>query len=107
MSPSTRSALLAFIAVVFATVVLAAGPTYRLKVNGLACPFCAYGVEKQLNRIEGVKALETDIEAGAVMVTMQDGHALTESRARQAVDRAGFTLGGFQQIGAAGNGNAQ
>lgn len=27
---------------------LAAGPSYRLAVDGLACPFCAYGIEKKL-----------------------------------------------------------
>ena len=28
---------------------------YSLQVNGLACPFCAYGVEKKLSSIEGVE----------------------------------------------------
>ena len=102
-----RPALLALVTAVFAATPLAAGPVYQLEVNGLACPFCAYGIEKQLNRIEGVESLETDIEAGAVMVTMEDGHSLSETRARQAVDQAGFTLGGFQQIGSAANGNGR
>lgn len=107
MTRTMRLTLLALVAGVFATAALAAGPTYQLDVNGLACPFCAYGIEKQLNKIEGVETLETDIEAGAVMVTMQDGHTLTESRARQAVDQAGFTLGGFEEIGSAADGDPQ
>lgn len=29
-----------------ASSVYAAGPSYRIEVDGLACPFCAYGIEK-------------------------------------------------------------
>lgn len=107
MTRTVHSTVLAIVAATFTAAALAAGPTYQLKVDGLACPFCAYGIEKQLNRIEGVTGLETDIKAGAVMVTLQDGYVLSESRARQAVDQAGFTLGGFQEIGSAGDGNSQ
>jgi len=102
-----RLAVSALVASVFATTAFAAGPSYELEVNGLACPFCAYGIEKQLNRIEGVEALVTDIEAGAVRVTMQDGHILTEFRAREAVDKAGFTLGGFQESGSGDGATSQ
>lgn len=92
--------LLTLIAAVVSTVVLAAGPRYQVEVDGLACPFCAYGIEKQLGKIEGVQTIETDIEAGRVIVTMDAGHALDESRAEQAVDRAGFTLRGFEPLDA-------
>jgi hypothetical protein len=37
----------------------ATGPSYRLEVAGLACPFCAYGIEKQLYRLEGIAQVET------------------------------------------------
>jgi len=74
---------------------VASGPTYRLEVAGLACPFCAYGIEKRLNRIDGVERLETQIKEGAVIVTMKEGATLDEVAARQAVEEAGFTLDGF------------
>ncbi|WP_372611803.1 heavy-metal-associated domain-containing protein [Halomonas sp.] len=91
--------VLALVVAVLSTAAIAAGPSYRLEVNGLACPFCAYGIEKQLNRIEGVATIETDIKSGAVIVTMEDGQVLEESRASQAVDQAGFTLRDFEEIG--------
>ncbi len=69
---------------------------YRLGVDGLACPFCAYGIEKQLLRIEGVEALEVDLESGVVVMTVRDGAALDESRVRAAVEAAGFTLRSFE-----------
>lgn len=72
-----------------------AGPSYRLHVTGLACPFCAYGIEKKLSAIEGVERVETHIKEGAVIVTMRDGATLDEAAARKAVQAAGFTLEGF------------
>ncbi len=72
-------------------------PVYTLQADGLACPFCAYGVEKQLSRIEGVVAIETEIKTGTVTVTMRDGAVLDEATAKKAVEAAGFTLRGFER----------
>ncbi|MBB3189524.1 heavy-metal-associated domain-containing protein [Halomonas cerina] len=102
MTSKIHALLLALVAAVISTAAMAAGPRYQVEVDGLACPFCAYGIEKQLGNIQGVKNLETDIEAGRVIVTMEEGHTLDESRAELAVDRAGFTLGGFEPLDAPG-----
>jgi len=70
---------------------------YVLQADGLACPFCAYGIEKQLGRIEGVASVATDIASGTVTVTMAPGANLTEQQVEEAVDRAGFTMRGFKR----------
>lgn len=75
-----------------------AGPSYRLQVTGLACPFCAYGVEKKLSALEGVERVETHIKDGAVIVTMREGATLDEAAARKAVQTAGFSLEGFEPV---------
>ncbi len=75
----------------------AASAVYSLKVDGLACPFCAYGIEKKLSAIDGVEDIKVDIKEGQVIVTMADGTSLSEQRARQAVTDAGFTLRAFTQ----------
>ena len=72
--------------------------TYRLHVDGLACPFCAYGIEKQLSRIDGVETIDIDIGAGAITLTATDGETLDESTARRAVEAAGFSLRDFERI---------
>ena len=77
----------------------ASGSAYRLHVDGLACPFCAYGIEKQLSRIEGVEVIKIDIASGAVEVRMAAGENLDEETARTAVDAAGFTLRKFARVG--------
>ncbi len=73
---------------------------YTLQVDGLACPFCAYGIEKQLGATEGVESVETDIKSGTVTVTMQDGATLDEDTAGMAVKAAGFTMRGYKHQGA-------
>lgn len=80
------------------TGVLAAPPTYQLHVDGLSCPFCAYGLEKKLGAVPGVQGLETRIKDGTVIVTMKDGVTLDEARAKQAVKEAGFSLRKFEPI---------
>lgn len=77
---------------------VAAGPSYRIEVAGLACPFCAYGIEKKLNAIEGVERLETNIKESTVIVTMKHGAALDKTTAERVVKDAGFTLNGFEQV---------
>jgi mercuric ion binding protein len=76
---------------------LADDHAYRLRVDGLACPFCAYGIEKKLSSLKGVGKLAFDMEAGVVTVTMADGAVLDEAVARRAVKEAGFTLRGFER----------
>lgn len=75
-----------------------AGERFALGVDGLACPFCAYGIEKQLLRVEGVERAETELEAGQVVVTLRDGATLDEPAARAAVEAAGFSLRSFEKL---------
>ena len=74
-----------------------AGDVYRLTVDGLACPFCAYGVEKKLSAVEGMEKLEIDINAGLISVTMAEGVSFDEATAKRIVKDAGFTLRNFER----------
>ena len=69
-----------------------AGPaSVTLRVDGLSCPFCAYGLEKRLKKMEGVKDLKIDIETGTVTVIYRDRRFFTEKALRKTVKGAGFT----------------
>lgn len=93
--------------VLVATSTLAAPAIYQLRVDGLACPFCAYGVEKKLGALEGVQSVETNLKDGVVIVTMQDGAALDEATARKAVKEAGFSLRKLEPVQSAPEGRTQ
>ncbi|MCF6324012.1 MAG: heavy-metal-associated domain-containing protein [Gammaproteobacteria bacterium] len=84
--------LLTTITLLWNASLLAAGTQYNLRVDGLSCPFCAYGIEKKLIRTEGVESVAFDLEKGLVIVKVEEGVALTEGQLKQLVDDAGFTL---------------
>mgnify|MGYP000355561350 CR=1 FL=1 len=69
---------------------------YKLYVDGLACPFCAYGVEKKVGGLAGVKNVDINIDSGLVAVTMASGASLKKAAAKQAVSDAGFSLRKFE-----------
>lgn len=76
----------------------AASHSYKIVVDGLACPFCAYGIEKQINEIKGVQNIQTDIATETVTVTMVPGATLGKDTAAKAVKDAGFTLHEFEDV---------
>jgi len=79
-----------------ATATFADGHAYKLWVDGLACPFCAYGIEKKISAVHGVEKVDIEIDSGLVTVTLAPGAKLDEVTARQAVAEAGFSLRKFE-----------
>ncbi len=65
----------------------------RAKVKGLSCPFCAYGIEKKINKIEGVKEVRVDIKKGSVIIIYKDSKFFTRESLNKALRDAGFTPG--------------
>lgn len=70
----------------------AAGVRYVMRVDGLACPYCAYGVEKKLKAIEGVERVDVDLDRGLVVVDAREGVVLTDEQMRKLMKDAGFTF---------------
>ena len=70
----------------------AAGVEYQMRVDGLACPYCAYGVEKKLKAIDGVEKVQVDLDKGLVTVDVKEGTELTEPQMQQLFQDAGFTF---------------
>jgi len=65
---------------------------YTIWVDGLACPFCSYGVEKQLSKLPGVATVKTSIKSGTVTLKTNGNQKISEAALRAAVDRAGFSV---------------
>ena len=64
-----------------------------VSVSGLACPFCAYSVEKSLGKLPGVDSVSVDLAASQVRVVMQAEHTADLKQIKQAIVNAGFTPG--------------
>lgn len=68
-----------------------ATPDAIVYVDGLACPFCAYGIEKKLKNLDAIQQLEVQLEKGRVLLKFREGQTLTKKAIQQAVKKAGFT----------------
>lgn len=66
--------------------------TVKVKVAGLSCPFCAYGLEKKLSQVAGVTNVSTDLKSGTVNLSLTEGESVSVRSLDEAVRRAGFTL---------------
>ncbi len=74
--------------------VTTAGPQrIELTVYGLSCPFCAYGLEKKLKKVEGLDSLHIDFKAGQVTMNVRDGSKASDEQIEQLVKDAGFSIG--------------
>ncbi len=93
----TQSFLLTATFILLAAMALATEPTtYHVHVNGLACPFCVYGLEKSFNKIDGVNSVSVNLKTGLIEVSLHEGATLDETVVRESVEDAGFTLEGFE-----------
>ncbi len=67
----------------------------ELRVNGLACPFCAFGIEKKLRNLQGVEEVEVLLDDGKVRVAFAENNRATVEALREAVSASGFQLAGM------------
>lgn len=81
-----------------ATPVQAQVEKITLRVDGLACPFCAYGLEKKLKKLDGHRSLKVLINEGKVVVEWRRDKPLNLANIKKAVDEAGFTLRGVKGV---------
>ncbi len=88
-------AVLALIALLIAPLTASAEGPVRVtaRVDGLSCPFCAYGIEKKVKKIEGVRDIRVDIKGGTVTVIYEDRKFFARKRLERAIKDAGFTPG--------------
>ncbi len=84
----------------FAPVVFAGEEAERIiiKVEGLYCPFCAYGLEKHMKKIEGFKDIQVNIKEGTAEIDFKPGTKVSKDDIEEAVDDAGFSLNGLKWI---------
>ncbi len=91
------SALFAFVLLLTGSglqVASAADAQYELRVDGMACPYCAYGIEKKLKALDGVidESLQVKLNEGIVKFNAVDETNITEPELEQLINDSGFTL---------------
>jgi copper chaperone CopZ len=63
----------------------------QIRVDGLSCPFCAYGLEKKLKKVDGAKNLLIELEEGLVSLDVPNNKKPSEAAIKKIVTDAGFT----------------
>jgi mercuric ion binding protein len=69
--------------------------TADLRVNGMTCPFCAFGIEKKLRAVDGVQEVEILFDEGLLKLTLAPDNKATTRDLDSAVKDSGFKLSGL------------
>ena len=75
-----------------------AGASVRLKVDGMVCPFCAYGLEKRLKEIKSIDEVLIRVSDGLIQIRTKDDQELTDEALREAVKKSGFSLTEIERL---------
>lgn len=98
------STLAIFLFFTYGTLVQAESNELILRVDGLACPFCAYGLEKKVMKLEATQSYDVDMKKGEVYIGFKDNADIDIKALKKAVKEAGFTL---RSISHKSNGNIE
>ncbi len=71
---------------------------YEIRADGLACPYCAYGIEKKFMQIKGVKHVDVKLKKGLVLVTGDEQLSLKAPQLKTLFNDAGFTYRSMKKI---------
>ena len=64
---------------------------FMVQVDGLGCPFCAYGLEKKFKEFKGIKNVKIDIETGNFSFNYPAEKSLSMADVEKQVEKAGYT----------------
>ncbi len=64
---------------------------FEVKVDGLGCPFCAYGLEKKFKQLKGIKKIAINIETGDFSFTYPTEKKLSLKQVETQVEKAGYS----------------
>lgn len=64
---------------------------FAVTVEGLGCPFCAYGLEKKFKELKVAKDIKIEITTGVMTFTADASNNLSIETVDKQVDKAGYT----------------
>ena len=65
----------------------------KIEIKGLACPFCAFGMEKELKKVTGVRNVEIELTEGLAYISTPKKQQPTREALEKIIEEAGFTVG--------------
>lgn len=68
----------------------------KIEVNGLACPYCAFGMEKELKKVTGVDNVVIELEEGMIYISTLKSQKPQKESLFLIIQNAGFTPGSIE-----------
>jgi len=65
----------------------------QIEVLGMACPYCAFGMEKELKKVAGVEKVEIELKEGLAFISTPLLQKPTAESLEKIITNAGFTAG--------------
>lgn len=68
----------------------------QLEVDGLSCPFCVIGLNKNLKKRAGLEDIEVHLREGVTEAKLPPGQGIDIEKIHRGIKEAGFTLRGIK-----------
>ncbi len=65
----------------------------KIEIKGMACPYCAFGMEKGLKKIAGVDSVEIELKEGLAYISTPISQKPTKESIEKIITNGGFTIG--------------
>ncbi len=80
------------------------GDQFTVKVSGLGCPYCAYGLEKKFSSVPGIQDIRINMENGVMTYQVPAANAMQQADVLALVKKAGYTVTDLSILRADGTG---
>ena len=64
----------------------------EMEVHGMACSFCAYGLEKKIKKLDGVESITIDVQTGKANVQTKEGTEIAPETLEKIAKDSGLEL---------------
>ncbi len=65
----------------------------KIEIKGMACPYCAFGMEKELKKVAGVENVEIELKEGLAYISTPINQKPTKESLEKIIIDGGFTVG--------------
>lgn len=64
----------------------------EIRIDGLSCPFCVFGLKQQMKKLEAIDRLNISLKNSLARITLKEGSSLNIEDLKNAVKDAGFSV---------------
>ena len=80
---------------------------FTVQVDGLGCPFCAYGLEANFKEVPAITKIKIDLEGGILRFETPTANALSIAKVQEQVTNSGYTARKIEVLRADGKTEVQ